>query len=375
MLSLKQIIGLTALIIIAQTTENVVAPLWIESMGQYQDAYFILLQTGYVYPVLFLVTAIIVSWKIGNKCSVKQPPFWYSWNVTKRCIWLGFTNSLNGLFVLYASLMQRTPPLLQSILAITSIYTAVIASYFFLNVNRNYCSGRPLIALFLITSGVIISLLPTIINEQDSSRVYHVIWPIFFAIGFAFASLYSVLQERHLRKTREEEGERGYLVKLNMLLWQTTFNGLWIIFLFWTDFIPNFGFLTSVDDLGSHANAGLTCSTVGLFLGGDCINIFWYALAFNLAYYVAFNSSSYLNEEDATYTMITSVLVPVFATVFWIVKSDLNTNKVNTPLWSIFLSLVLCVFGMIIWKRWTRAIDASNTAQAQVQLPLLVGQP
>eukprot|EP01091_Cochliopodium_minus_P015880 TRINITY_DN5768_c0_g1_i2.p1 TRINITY_DN5768_c0_g1~~TRINITY_DN5768_c0_g1_i2.p1 ORF type:complete len:250 (-),score=42.81 TRINITY_DN5768_c0_g1_i2:78-827(-) len=230
---------------------------------------------------------------------------------------IGFFNTLNGIFIVYSSDPTRTPPVLQAILANTSIFWGILTTKLIVGKNApmNYCQTTPIFSLLMITSGIILSLLPTVIGTiKGTIPFFHgaggLIWSVLFMLGVIPGSIINVIEERFLkmrkREEKDNENRSRFFDMVVMLAYSGTCQLICMICLFWVDLIPNFGSSNgSIHAFFDNIYLSLKCF---LHIDPHCTNNIWLGVLFTVDFLFNFIASALLNETSANYGLIASVI-------------------------------------------------------------------
>jgi len=137
-----------------------------------------------------------------------------------------------------------------------------------------------------------------------------------------------------------------------MLFWGCSFQLLTVIFLFWCDIIPDFGFSPDLNTFWTNVGGSFKC-----FFRDDvhgCSDTWWMGMIFTVGYTVTYLCSAGLNEKSANYGFIAGTLQSPIAVFFWLLFPKINPNAGNNPLWSVIGGLALLVSASVLWKLWER---------------------
>ena len=97
---------------------------------------------------------------------------------------VGIFNSLNGLFIIFGSPADRTPPLIQAVLGNMTIFFSYPLTRWLMNERRTIRDWRPISALVLLSAGIVISLWPEFTSTVNNSGG-SVAWSVLFLVGMA----------------------------------------------------------------------------------------------------------------------------------------------------------------------------------------------
>ena len=299
---------------------------------------------------------------------------------------------------LLPSLRLLTPAQISSILQNSGVIFSVPFAKLVLRDRKVYGEREPIIAACLIISSVLISLAPTFEKslaggnrappspsdgsapEDGSSESGSAIiaWAFVYICGLVPNSLMNTLQQLYFLRI-DPLGEEvsspheEWRTFLRALLTAQTAQMVAYPFLFWVDFIPNFGFSASGDNKALSAAArwktmweetslSLACSLGGFTKDARCtLGIPFYAWGFVLTNLTGYFAATLVNKESATFNMLCMVLVTSFTSLIWeIPNAEPGDANGSTKLWSVLLSLVLCFTGSGLWKLWEARTPATE---------------
>jgi CRT-like, chloroquine-resistance transporter-like len=187
---------LTILAVLGQSGENTSLPLWIGTFGPALGGpYFILLFASICFTIAFTVLALVHS--VFYRC--EWPVFKEHWKIF---VAIGFVDAVNGLLLVYASPMSRTPPLLQALLPAMGIVFGLLSTR--LLVSRrdspiSYTRWPAILSLALVLFGIVFALVPMIRSiVTGKSGFSHggaglgIVWSLVFTSAMIPGALYQV---------------------------------------------------------------------------------------------------------------------------------------------------------------------------------------
>ena len=143
-----------------------------------------------------------------------------------------------------------------------------------------------------------------------------------------------------------------------LLAWESLYQVLTVMLLFWTDIIPGFGTSTSIEQWATRLGDGLTCFFAPWNTNVDhCDFCFLTGSLFTMAYCFSYIFGSQLMKYgSANATAIVSSVSPAFIAFFWIIFSGLNKwagGKPSTSLEIIcyIISVPLIITGIILYRK------------------------
>ncbi|KAK6176499.1 hypothetical protein SNE40_014771 [Patella caerulea] len=297
--------------IIMNVLMNVSLPVFAGTMNEVNsDTYALLMIANVWFMLVFVVIMLAMKFFVNRSLSFKPCTQW------KWLFVMGLTTTLNGIFVVFASPPNRTPPYLQGILATTNIPFTVLSRFVLLrkgiSLRRFVCVIVVLVALFITVEPQIWNLNGSGGGSGDSSESSsaRILWPMLFVIGFIPIGFQNAVCEKVLK------GDEAH--SFNFLMWTQVFQILTIFPMFWVDFIPGFGEAASISDFGTKLSRGIHCtfmspwdSTCNGLVGKMWIFITGYCFA-NLFQFLLIEYA-----EGAVYAVVVQSLVTPTATLFW----------------------------------------------------------
>lgn len=320
-------------------------PYWIKAFTKGGGPYFILLFVAVV-VVILLSTCILIIKCVKN---VKTAPLK---KYTKDYILQGLSNCLFGICYVYASPIERTPPVFfLTISNLSIIFSIPLTKIFIKSKKLKYCSVYPLLSLTCLFSAIILMLIAKILYETDV-KIFN--WMNIFWIGIVilstfFATLHNTLQEKYLIESNKDLND--FEIIFNYIytgMWAMIYQLLFII-LFWAiDIIPSFGF-SNISTFITNISDSFLC-----YIGNGCsYENTLYGTLFVVGYMMTYIGSAFLNAESSSFVMyLSTIQTPAVATIFLIVGVGVE----STPIWAVVPSIILIVTGMILWKYWENGI-------------------
>ncbi|XP_065182759.1 uncharacterized protein LOC135813609 isoform X2 [Sycon ciliatum] len=223
------------------------------------------------------LSAVAVNIALSVLLIVTQYPLVGSWQVQKYFALLGAANTVNGLLVAASSSEDRTPVFLQPVLQTALIPFTVLMSYLLLGKREG--SAR-LIACLAVVVGVIVSAEPVMFNIDGlgrgvadarpghTSSLVHVAWSCVYLLGYLPIALAVVVQEKLLKmkewRKPHANGSTAWckakrVKTIQLLFWANLWTcGLYAV-MFWADFIPGFGTVSTLSQFKNHIDDGFRC--------------------------------------------------------------------------------------------------------------------
>ncbi|ESO84332.1 hypothetical protein LOTGIDRAFT_236301 [Lottia gigantea] len=287
---------------------NVSLPVYAGTMNVIgSDTFALLMICNIWFMIVFVVVMVLIKYTIKKDLSFKPCAAW------KWLFVMGLTTTLNGIFVVFSSPPDRTPPYLQGILATTSIPFTVFFRFLILkkgiSFKRLVCVGVVLIALFITVEPQIWNLDGSSNSSSTTSTLARILWPMAFAIGFLPIGVQNAVCERVLKSDEAHS--------FNFLMWTQVFQILTIFPMFWVDFIPGFGEASSIHQFGDKLSRGIHCTFT--LADPSCNGLMGKMWLFIVGYCMANLFQFLLIEyaEGAVYAVVVQSLVTPSATLFW----------------------------------------------------------
>jgi drug/metabolite transporter (DMT)-like permease len=329
-------------VVVGQIGQYIALPLFLASFGENAGFYFILTWLAFLFNVVFWSLTLVRIYQGAITKEMKE--------YTKRRHWifilLGIFNALNGILIVFASSVKRTPGSLQAILSQSITSFTVILSKLILRKHYNY---QQILGVFLNIMGIVVSLIPTI-NDFNAGEM-NFMWPLIFMIAQIPLVVLNILEEKIFEEFHNYDS-------IFMISWECLYQLISFIILFWVDIIPGFGTSADLNDWGNKFAESLTC----LFSPwsteiSKCDYCFLLGAIFATAYclYYLFGAETMKYASANTTALITSVST-VVVVFFWIAFPTLNAwaeGKTYTSLDIIcdVVALPIIFMGAMIYRR------------------------
>lgn len=298
------------------------------------QAILIPLSTIYFHSLLFLLYSIVIellivfaiAYFVTNKFEFPR-----RWKIE---VVSGIACGIMSIFKIYASDPDRTPPVIQSVLAGMTIVPTFFFSKLILQ-KEVYYDYRYIIASTIM---LVISLLISSIPLFEHSKFDSFGWSIVYALGVVFRAIYSVLQELYFYQCQDDSLKN----KISLGFYSLVIQLVTVLACFWVE--PLFG------NYHHSASRAFYKSFI------DFVNFHpetFIFEAFIISYLIYYVASIQMNVISTNYTMITSIIVnPAVAFFFWIFP-NLN-NGINYPLSIILPSIAASLLSVILWFKGER---------------------
>eukprot|EP01124_Arcella_intermedia_P001286 TRINITY_DN10694_c0_g1_i1.p1 TRINITY_DN10694_c0_g1~~TRINITY_DN10694_c0_g1_i1.p1 ORF type:complete len:419 (+),score=67.75 TRINITY_DN10694_c0_g1_i1:107-1258(+) len=346
-------LGISFVFIILTSAQTVSLPIWGGTLADgaglhFSGPYVILLFTS-VALVVCNGLATLICWTLFQ--FPPTPPFRRNFKIY---FGVGFFMSINGLLLVYSSLPDRTPEMLQALLLNSGFLWSIPATKFLVKNKARYiyCAWKPLIAIGLVVWGVAISLIPLIVNvvqgtEPLFTNTGGIIWSFIFMISVAPAAVSNVIMETFF-EGREKEIEKNHIYDILVInFWSSLAQLIVITCSFWMDITPV---------IGSSRNFSMFLEnfeyTSSCLFSSKCPDSWWTGLIFIFAFLFQNLAGSFLSAESANFVNIAQTLQVPFTTLFWIAFPALNTSSYSTPIGYIVPAMLLLLVGTLLWRVW-----------------------
>jgi hypothetical protein len=287
---------------------------------------------------------------------------------------MGLNNTFAATTQFYATPPSRTPPLLQAVFPVAAIVAAIPMSKHFLGDKKLYRAWEPALAVTLIVVGVVVAMLPSALAAASSSPspsssmpspATQAAWSSVFLLSQALTALAFILQQVYLVREGvlhpSSPPERLTKAMARLLLYNQFFVVTFLMALWWMDILPWWGSTAGgVDEWANGVGFAFACS----LLGPDGVTSYaagtgsvctpesprW-AFIFFVSYIVYLVGTLAVNTDSAVFSAALSVGLTLALSVFWLIPGT-NPYPQETPIWSVAVSVVLAMAGMVLLKLW-----------------------
>lgn len=295
---------------------------------------------------------------------------------------LGINNGVAGLLQWYSTPPDRTPPLLQGVLPAATLVFAIPLSKVVLGDRKVYLAPEPLIAVGLVLTATIISLEPTLAASAGGTGLGGAESP---SDVLAWAAIYLASQ---LPGALAFLGQQVYLLRsgvhrpgatwrdnqtslFRMMFYNQIVLSIFAFALWWIDILPWFGSTPDAAAFWTGVRFSFACS-LGATSGGDCdpSTPTWGAI-FLCTYVLYLTGTAVVSQDSGVFsTLIQLAQATVVSTIFLV--PGVNPDPSGTPVWSVVVSLLLSIAGVVVFKRWEAR---QGTIAEQFVAPCLVPVP
>jgi drug/metabolite transporter (DMT)-like permease len=201
------------------------------------------------------------------------------------------------------------PIILQSYIIFTLVLSKII-------LGRSY-KRQQIISVLVLFLGILVSLIPIFIqiaSGEDLAFQSGAYWGVILFVSTAPAALMNIKEEEVF------EENPNYDIAL-LIAWESLIQVLFVGFCFWADLVPHFGTSTSLRELVTNFENGMSCVFFENSLPGThCQYCMLFIILFGLAYCGAYYFSAYLMKyASANYNSAVSSVVSPAGTIWWCV--------------------------------------------------------
>jgi hypothetical protein len=301
--------------ILGMAGQQIMLPLFLATLGGSTGIYFILLICCVLFNVVFwpIVAYRFKTGKIDIE-GLKMTSHW-------KLILVGIFDALNGILIVYASVMNRTPGPLQAILGQSVIPFTMLLS---IPILRKRYTGNQLIGAIITFFGIAISLIPVFmhIGKSNYSNFY---WPIVFLIGNIPGVLMNIYEENIFRETNKRY-DIYYLLAM-----ESFYQLITILCLFWIDILPEFGTSHSMKEWIEMIHNGSICFFTGHGTSKCSISGI-IGLGFAVSYCFSYiYGAMVMRHASANSNAFAISISPVIVVSFWMIFPSLNSWAGGNP--------------------------------------------
>ncbi|CAD5111044.1 DgyrCDS396 [Dimorphilus gyrociliatus] len=368
-------IFLTLLTVLSTVTFGISVPLYVAS---FKDGFIAILLVAFWFPPLFFFQVLLFKLFIDPSIVLKSSAPW------SNVFMVGFAIALNGIMLAYTSDPNRTPPYLQArifhpirmkdlsffspmmihedmikgektqfvyaILQTLVIPYTVFIRYLMLGKGINVKQALCLLTLF---AGILISLLPqfTIPQTAAATNVTNDVtrpakewyFPFTYALSYLPLAFGLTLMEKNTMV--HKANTVVYIAWAQVFLYGT------YILLFWTDFLPKFGYANGTQDFANSVKKGLACLYTN---SSDCKSVLPTAIVFMISYCISNMCNILLikHAQGAIYVAVSTALVMPLGTIFWtLFTPDLKWQpQFSSSMWFVVLALIIMVPSTFLYS-------------------------
>lgn len=248
----------------------------------------------------------------------------------------GIFNAIMAITMIYSAGEERTPVVMQTIIAGMPIIPAVLFRKLFLNKQVIYEKKYIVPSLILLLTSLTISVIPFF----RSFNVKQMIWIMIYITGICFQSGYNVMQEKYITETNDS----SLFNKVRLIIFSQLVELVVIISCCWLD--KYFG--NTPDPLQSFCDSFVLLGTEYKF--------FLLFHSFILAYMISYILSINLNAISTNYNMITPAISNSLVALFFTIFAQFNIG-IRYPFYIIIPCICLSITSIILWIKGERNTD------------------
>ena len=301
-------------IIVTGATQAILIPI----LTMYFDSlFYILFNTGVQLIIIFGTLFFFLN---GRKFSL--PPY-------KRFVFQsGLFNAFMGICQVYSANPERTPPVLQSILAGLAIVPSIILTKYFLEKKVLYNFRFVVPSMILLIASLVIPI-AYIGNDWHWESI---LWTLLYTSGIVFRGTFNIMQEKYLTESADPTLNN----KVMLLFYSRSIQFVFIVLSFPLEYVIGYEANPFTEFL--HSCEQFFTDYKGFIL----------LEVFIIAYLLIYGFSVYLNSISTNYNMISTAAINPSVAVFFTVFKSLNPGM-HFPLGIVISSLICSVMSVILW--------------------------
>ncbi|EGD80248.1 hypothetical protein PTSG_10924 [Salpingoeca rosetta] len=318
------------------------------------------LREGGPYFVLFWCSCLfnIFFWTLVGvrSCTGKIPRHMHrqsvTWGFQGRLLLIGISDAANGILLVFAT--ANTPNDLQGPLLQATIPLTLVASYFVRHVEKRYRLWQ-IVGAIVTMIGIFVSLVPALhsaaTHKHDAQFPNGTWWAAVFVFSCVPAVLMNVYMEAIFNKYRDTSTDS--YDKYLLLAWESLYQVLAMVALWWTDFLPGFGPSSNFHDAAHSLAGGFKC-----FFGAEsgCQYAALMGILFAGFYIMSYVFTAIVADTDsANMASLIAALANPLSSVFWIAVPQANRwchgasiSRVDM-IWAL-ASLPVILIGTVMFK-------------------------
>eukprot|EP00798_Chlamydomonas_sp_ICE-L_P031638 gene31638-6833_t len=367
--------------ILGQALQNLSLPMWFASMDPklfpHRDAFMMLMVIAMWYPPMFFVSACVARLRAGRPVLGFIHKFSTEQQITLSLT--GLSNVLAGVFIITSSPSDRTPAIIASLIATTTMLPMIVIKHFYFEVSGVKLYKERMFGIMLTTylCASYTIIYPLLGKEEGLGGSTQVWWWIAYFIGAIFANFYNIQQV----EVRDDPDHRGshtvnkvfgystgqeYSFKLwdhhesmtdyfEYLFYQTSHMCLWGWALVWLDLVPGLG--------SAHGVQGLMLAVYDTFAASFYSPALNYNASFNISLYVSYIVCCYINKADALIGTLINVAVPAIVAAISYPIDALTPDRSVVMIGLVPLTIALfglSTFAYDVWSREQRPYDGPS---------------
>lgn len=290
---------------------------------RFTSMYFIAFAISVEITIILLLCMIIYFYKDRDVFKISNN------SIIVTILLSGLSLACMSICKVYASNPDRTPPIMQSTLASTTIIFTVIFSKLFLDKDVTFNLKFIIPSVIFLICSICAPLIYELLKTQIGNKY---LWILLYAFGIACRGSYTVFQEKYFIQTNDST----LINKIKVLFYTNLVQLILIAPSYPLEYIMGNGNVSNIDFLNSTRTLFTDYKASMLFQG------------FTLSYFLFLGFTIYLTTISSNYVMIISVIITPAVTIFFTIFKDW-TPEIIFPLYIIIPSLALSVLSALMW--------------------------
>lgn len=331
----KYIIPIISIInILAISGQTICLPGFIDSFSQFNlhsNPFFVLCYTSFFAMLYFIILSSIRYLLYDVSLLV--------FSIHKRLLLISLFDASYDLLFVYASSSTRTPVDLQIILGQSFLPFTFIASYI---IKHEIPTKSQIFGMGVIVFGILICLIPSCLALFGIGHLTldNFMWCLVYIGANLFCALCNVYQDCILKTNILDIGQ--------LLMWTSIYKFFILCSMFWTGFIPGFGFNTGITQWSTEMWDSIQCYM------GACPLTYQYGICYIILYIIAYTSTTcIIKYRSANYFTLISTLTLGIVITFWLIFPHLNTRVISIlEIICDYISVLIICIGIFIYTSW-----------------------
>lgn len=343
----KSFIYLCVVLVLSAIGEQILLPLFLGSLGGSNGQYFVLIWVPLICNIIYW---LIVLYRVKKGIIKKEMKIY---NKHWKFILIGFFDALSNLLLVFSSSLDRTPGVIQSMLIQTSIPFSILFSKIFLKKKYKF---DQIFAAILTCFGVLVSLIPIFNDFNIGSNQIKFQWPVIYLMAIIPIVLYNIVFESIFI-------DKPDIDLIYILAWETLYEEIIVLFLFWTDIIPGFGTNDDLNMFGEKMKFSFTCFWNPWNSNSNkCNYCFLIGTFYIISYiFIYINEASVMKRASANLNVIVLALPTGFVMIFWFIFPGLNrwaggNDYSKLDLICYIIAIFIIILAIIIYRRSEKTV-------------------
>lgn len=331
-------------LLVAGVGQGMLLPLLLEATvednGEH-NTYFVYMWVSFLFVVIYGI-ASYYDYKKGTLTMDMMKQY------VKPIILMGICDGVNRMLTIYTSSLGRTDGnlqaiLLQSMIPYTVLFTRMMTND---NISRNEYKS-----IGVVIAGIVIGMIPNIIHLAEGDTTENVLFPLFFLLAVAPASLIGVLQLQVFMETPT------YCLDW-MLFFESAVQLVMCVLFFWADIIPGFGTSANIVDFFASFGYGIECAFGGTS-NDKCAYATLFAILYSLCFCLTYWCYSYIicNGSAIFASLVVTIIAPMIVVAWsmfpslteWAGGEDYDTLDIVIAL---LTTILLIAPGTVAYKHY-----------------------